>query len=315
MLSWRNHRPNKEILVKSFLKLFDRKKKKQTEINVDQNIVTAPLSDTQIQAAISKNVHFEPSQLIVGCGQSVGKQRNHNEDSIFAFTFTLGNGTNSQPLGLYIVADGMGGHQYGEVASNVAVRTVGSYLLRKFHPVLADETATLDESLQEIMQAAVKEAQRAVMKAAPGSGTTLTAVLVLGQQMVVAHVGDSRAYSVQPDGRVLAITRDHSLVRRLEELGQLSSEEAAIHPQRNVLYRALGQGEFLEADIFTLSFPQPGYLFICSDGLWGVVSDAEIFRNITEAKNIQNACQNLVAAANAAGGPDNISAILVQLLS
>jgi serine/threonine protein phosphatase PrpC len=258
---------------------------------------------------------FEPPQLIVGCGQSVGKQRNHNEDSLFAFTITLGNGTNSQPLGLYMVADGMGGHQYGEVASNVAIRTVASYLLRKFHPVLADSSISLDESVQEIMQSAIKEAQRAVMKAAPGSGTTLTAALVLGQQMTIAHVGDSRAYSVHSDGRVLALTRDHSLVRRLEELGQISAEEAANHPQRNVLYRALGQGEFLEADIFTSSFPQPGYLFICSDGLWGVVSDAEIVRNIKESKNIQGACQNLVAAANAAGGPDNISAILVQLLS
>lgn len=301
--------------MKSFFSKLGRQKKPQTEIGLNQNIITAPLSDSQIQSVISKNIRFEPSQLIVGCGQSVGKQRDHNEDSLFTFTITLGNGTNSQSFGLYIVADGMGGHQYGEVASNTAIRTVASYFIRKFHPIIADASVTLDESLQEIMQNAVKEAQRAVMKAAPGSGTTLTAVLVLGQQMTIAHVGDSRAYSVQPDGRVSILTRDHSLVRRLEEMGQITSEEAAIHPQRNVLYRALGQGDFLEADIFTAPFPQPGYLFLCSDGLWGVVSDTEIFRNISEAKNIQTACQNLVAAANAAGGPDNISAVLVQLLS
>ncbi|OGN76227.1 MAG: hypothetical protein A2X25_08345 [Chloroflexi bacterium GWB2_49_20] len=301
--------------MKSFFKNLGRQKKIPTEIGLDQNITTTPLSGLQIQAEISKYIHYEPSQLVVGCGQSVGKQRDHNEDSLFTFTITLGNGINSQPFGLYIIADGMGGHQYGEVASNVAIRTVASYLIRKFHPIIADASVTLDEPLQEIMQNAVKEAQHAVMKAAPGSGTTLTAVLILGQQMTIAHIGDSRAYSVQPDGRVSILTRDHSLVRRLEELGQITSDEAAIHPQRNVLYRALGQGEFLEADIFTAPVPQPGYLFLCSDGLWGVVSDAEIFRHISEAKNIQSACQNLVAAANAAGGPDNISVVLVQLLS
>jgi protein phosphatase len=301
--------------VKSFFKKFGRKQKKQNVVSASQNIITAPLTASQLLSDHSTPKSFSPSQLIVGSGQSVGKQRDHNEDSLFTFSVTIGNGTTSQPLGLFIVADGMGGHQYGEVASNVATRTVASYLIRKFHPVIADASVSLDEPLQEIMQNAVKEAQRAVTKAAPGSGTTLTAALVLGQQMTIAHVGDSRAYSVQPNGQVSLLTRDHSLVRRLEELGQITSEEAAIHPQRNVLYRALGQGDFLEADIFTAPFPQPGYLFICSDGLWGVVSEAEIFRNITEAINIQTACQNLVASANAAGGPDNISAILVKLLS
>jgi serine/threonine protein phosphatase PrpC len=98
-------------------------------------------------------------------------------------------------------------------------------------------------------------------------------------------------------------------------LGQITPEEAAVHPQRNVVYRALGQGDFFEADIFTAPFPHLGYLFLCSDGLWGVVPDAEIVRNISEAGNLYVACQNLVASANAAGGPDNISVILVQYLS
>jgi len=301
--------------VKSFFKKFGHNKKAHVEIGTSQNVITAPLSTAQILSDNTTNISFSPNQLIVGSGQSVGKQRDHNEDCLFTFSITIGNGSNSQPLGLFIVADGMGGHQYGEVASDVASRTVASYVLRKFHPIISDAKVTLDESIQEIMQNAVKEAQRAVMRAAPGSGTTMTAVLVLGQQMTIAHVGDSRAYSVQPNGHVTLLTRDHSLVRRLEELGQLTPEEAAVHPQRNVLYRALGQGEFLEADVFTSPFPQPGYLFICSDGLWGVVSDDEILRIISEAKNIQTACQTLVAAANAAGGPDNISAVMVKLLS
>jgi protein phosphatase len=164
------------------------------------------------------------------------------------------------------------------------------------------------------MRAAIDEAQRAVLKAAPGSGTTLTAVLVLGDQMTIGHVGDSRAYAIRPDGRSELITRDHSLVKRLEELGQITRSEAAAHPQRNVLYRALGQGEILEADIFTTQFPQPGDLLLCSDGLWGVVPEDDLAKIINNAPNLASACHNLVTAANESGGPDNISAILVQLL-
>jgi serine/threonine protein phosphatase PrpC len=217
---------------------------------------------------------------------------------------------------LFIIADGMGGHQYGEVASNSAIRTMAGFIMRKFHSYLFNlPTSPVDESLQEIMQGAVAEAQRVVLREAPGSGTTLTAALVIGQQITIGHVGDSRAYLVYNDGRTDVVTRDHSLVKRLEELGQITSSEAAVHPQRNVLYRALGQGEVLEPDIVTTPFPQQGYLLLCSDGLWGVVPEDLIRQTILESNNLTRACQSLIAAANTAGGPDNISAILVQLLS
>jgi PPM family protein phosphatase len=188
-------------------------------------------------------------------------------------------------------------------------------LLKHFHPYLVNPSTNMDESLQDLMRSAINEAQRAVTQAAPGSGTTLTAALVLGQQMTIGHVGDSRAYAVHSYGGGEILTRDHSLVKRLEELGQISSEEAAIHPQRNVLYRALGQGDVLEPDIFTAQFPQSGYLLLCSDGLWSVVSDSTLFDLVNSAKNLQGACQSLVAAANEAGGPDNISVILAQLIT
>jgi PPM family protein phosphatase len=277
---------------------------------------TAPLTDQQLQSIVSnQNPRFELQQLIAAGGQSVGKQRELNEDSLLAITSTMAGNSGNLPFGLYIIADGMGGHQFGEVASNAAIRTVAGYVLRKFHSYLFQiKTDTMDESFQEIMLAAVSEAQRAIQREAPGSGTTLTAALVLGQQITVAHVGDSRAYFVYPDGRIEAITRDHSLVKRLEELGHISPEEAENYPHRNVLYRALGQGEILEPDIFTIAFPQPAYLMICSDGLWGVVSEPDLVRSITEAPNLQRACQNLVTAANMAGGPDNISVVLAQLI-
>lgn len=277
---------------------------------------TAPLTDQQLQSIVSnQNPRFDMQQLIAAGGQSVGKQRELNEDSLLAITSTMAGNSGNLPFGLYIIADGMGGHQFGEVASNAAIRTVAGYVLRKFHSYLFQiKTDTMDESFQEIMLAAVSEAQRAIQREAPGSGTTLTAALVLGQQITVAHVGDSRAYFVYPDGRIEAITRDHSLVKRLEELGHISPEEAENYPHRNVLYRALGQGEILEPDIFTVAFPQPATLVICSDGLWGVVSEQDLIRSINEAPNLQRACQNLVTAANTAGGPDNISVVLAQLI-
>jgi protein phosphatase len=296
-----------------FRKLFGSKKQASVKL---ETATTAPLSEQQIKSILhNQQLRYEMQQLVVGSGQSVGKQRDHNEDSLLAFTTTIAGNAGSVPFGLYIIADGMGGHQFGEVASNSAVRIMAGYILRKFHSYLFNlPTQPLQESLQELMEASVREAHRFVQREAPGSGTTVTAALVLGQQATIAHVGDSRAYAIYPDGRIDTITRDHSLVKRLEELGHLNKDEAATFPHRNVLIKALGQGDALEADIFTIPFPQPGFLMLCSDGLWGVVNDKDIVRAILEAPNLHRACQNLVEAANLAGGPDNISVVLVQLV-
>ncbi len=294
-----------------FQKLFGGKEKAPSE-----RATTAPLSDQQIQSIIhGQNVQFDMQQLIAATGQSVGKQREHNEDSLLALTTTLAGKAANIPFGLYMVADGMGGHQFGEVASNAAIRVIAGQIMRKFHSYLfAIPTQQPEESLQEIMENAIKEAHRTVQKDAPGSGTTITAALVLGQQVTIGHVGDSRAYAIYSSGRVEQLTHDHSLVKRLEELGHLNKEEAATFPHRNVLIRALGQGDTLDVDVFTIPFPHNGSLMLCSDGLWGVVSDQDLLRSLTEAPNLQRACQNMVAAANTAGGPDNISVVLVQMI-
>ena len=303
-------------MLKFFDKLRSLFNKKEPEKPALDNTVTAPLSDAQLQSIKALSAHrYEPMQLIATSAQSVGRQRELNEDSLFCLSTTIAGNTSNPPFGLYIIADGMGGHQYGEIASNTAIRVIAGYVLKKFHDSLFSLTGTpVEESLQEILQAATSEAQKAVLHEAPGSGTTVTAALIVGQQLTIAHVGDSRAYLIYNDQRMEAITRDHSLVRRLEELGQITAAEAAVHPQRNVLYRALGQGETLESDITTTPFPVGGYLLICTDGLWGVVSDNELRRILNEGPTMQRACQNMIAAANAAGGPDNISAVLVQLL-
>jgi PPM family protein phosphatase len=294
--------------------LFKRLRGKNTKPLTQGDAGTVPLSGDQFKLVSTPPPVIEPQQLISGCGQSIGKQRDHNEDCLFTFSVTTGGETQSAPLGLYIVADGMGGHQYGEIASSTAVRTMANYLLKRFHAYLMNPAEGMDDPLQEIMRSAISEAQHAVTLAAPGSGTTLTAAIVLGQQMTIGHVGDSRACAIHLDGRVDILTRDHSLVKRLEELGQISSDEAATHPQRNVLYRALGQGEVLEPDIFTTPFPQLGYLLLCSDGLWSVLPEDHLFDLVNSAPSLHVACQHLIAAANDAGGPDNITAVLVQLI-
>jgi len=275
---------------------------------------TAPLSEEQLNEIASQGQRIEPLQLITGAARNVGKSRDKNEDSLFLHTSLIGAGTSSLPFGIFIIADGMGGHQYGEMASETAVRTMGNYLINKLYtPLYGMNPSPPGESLQEIMKVGIAQSHKNIMEAAPGGGTTMTAVISIGTQMTLAHVGDSRAYAIYLDGRMQLLTRDHSLVKRLEELGQITAEEAAIHPQKSMLYRALGQGDVPEPDIFTASLPNPGYLMLSSDGLWGVLSEERIFQIISESPSPQRACQNLVDAANAAGGPDNITVILVRL--
>jgi serine/threonine protein phosphatase PrpC len=280
------------------------------------DISTQPITEEEI--SINKDApatgDLDPPNLAVSCGQSVGKQRDHNEDSVFALTTTFTSENRNIPFGLYIVADGMGGHQHGEVASGIAIRVMAKHIVQKLYtPLLNVEPAQPDLSLQEIMQEGVQEAHQRILNQVPGGGTTLTALLILGDQLTIAHVGDSRAYRLDSENGMDALTRDHSLVKRLVELGQITMEEAAVHPQRNVLYRALGQGEPFEADIHTMHMPEHGYLLVCSDGLWGVVPEEDIYRMITSTPNLDEACEALIESANKNGGPDNISAILVRL--
>jgi len=168
-------------------------------------------------------------------------------------------------------------------------------------------------SFQEVFIAGIEKANTEILKNSYGGGTTVTAVLIVGEQMTIAHVGDSRVYSVDKKGNLEPLTRDHSLVKRLQELGQISSEEAAVHPQRNVLYRALGQGEPFEPEIISTKRPDSGYLLICSDGLWSIVGQEGINEIIKSGKSPQQTCDRLIDAANDAGGPDNISAIFVEI--
>lgn len=294
---------------------FDRlfRKQKPARKSSAEDIKTAPLTEEQLLAVTRQEPPVQPSQYLVGCAQSVGMLRDHNEDNLFVLNTVLAGGEKEIPAGIFIVADGMGGHEHGEVASATATRAMADHLLGNLRGLFTgrgmDGQAT---SLQEVLAAGVAAAHAAVSASAPGGGTTLTTALALGSQVILAHVGDSRAYLISPRGQMTAITQDHSLVQRLIELGELTEEEARVYPHRNVLYRAVGQVDPLHPDIHSHEFPQPGYLLICSDGLWGVVPDKDIFHIVQKSASVDEACRLLVEAANTEGGPDNISVILVK---
>lgn len=246
-------------------------------------------------------------------GQSTGMARAHNEDTLFAFSTFLDGLDNGHYLGIFLVADGMGGHQSGEIASQLAARGASQYLLEN---IIQDGMFSPEKiksvTLREQMQSAVEKAQQLIRQQVPGGGTTLTLALVLDDHVYTAHVGDSRLYLVDKEGDLQLKTKDHSLVKRLVDLGEITAAEAAEHPQRNVLYRALGQSEDLSADVDDFVIEPGEKLVLCSDGLWGVMSQEQL-NTILSADAAPNwVAEALVAAANEAGGPDNVSVILVE---
>jgi len=254
-----------------------------------------------------------PHTLKVGRASHVGQVRDHNEDVLLTLESSqLGDQAN-EPLGWFVLADGMGGHQAGELASAMAVRVVTYELLNEIlRPYLFSEAHDASQSpLSEVMVNAVMAANKAVYDQVQGGGTTLTCALILGHRAYLAHVGDSRAY-LFADNKLRQITRDHSFVDRLVELGQITPSEAAHHPQRNVLYRAVGQGDALEVDTYLEMLPAQYRLLLCCDGLWGSVNDDQLAEALRSAATPQEACDRLIEAANAAGGKDNITVVVVE---
>lgn len=249
-----------------------------------------------------------------GSASDVGQVRNNNQDACLTILASAENIADPPPIGLFVVADGMGGHHDGEQASAVTTQTLAQYVINEvILPHLEGQEPTADQkTIPEVLTEAMIAANQVVQAQVPNGGTTATCAVIRGDLAYVAHVGDSRAY-LMTDSNMELVTRDHSLVRRLQELGQLTPEEAEVHPQRNVLYRAIGQGDTLEVDAATRRLPPSSLLLLCSDGLWGVISDEQIAAILQEFDDPQEACDQLVAMANANGGPDNITAVIVQM--
>lgn len=279
---------------------------------------TVPLPELGARPALDALADklLKPSyrRITIGYGQDVGRVRTHNEDVLLVFSGELGGLEPMPNMGLFVVADGMGGHSLGERASGIAGRAAAQTILERVLPsLLADPQSNIDRPiLNEVMEEAVIEANRTVVRSVPDGGTTLTSALIIGNQLVVAHVGDTRVYIVS-NGKMEQITNDHSLVQRLKEMGQITEDEAAVHPQRSVLYKAVGQGEGLEVDLIQRRLSPGDILIVCSDGLWSLVPDHLLYQILRQAESVQAACDLMVQAANEAGGPDNISVIIAQL--
>lgn len=251
-------------------------------------------------------------RLEVGWNTDVGRQRGLNEDTVLVMEWWQEGHFSMPPVGLFLLADGMGGHLSGEVASALAVRTAARHILLTALGTFSGVEHTADEpSLQEVLTDAFRRAHEAVTEQVPGGGTTLLCALLLGNRAYIANVGDSRAYLISPSG-YRQITRDHSVVDMLVEMGQMTADEASHHPQRNVLYRAVGQRGPLEVDVFYCSLSPDEVLLLCSDGLWEMVSAAEMVQVVSDSASLQEACNVLVERANRAGGKDNISVILAR---
>jgi serine/threonine protein phosphatase PrpC len=279
--------------------------------------IPKPLADVaqaELTVPAQTRPHLQTPQLSIGVAQSVGIERDNNEDSVFTLTTSLLVDLRVINFGLYIVADGMGGHDNGELASRLAVDGLASHVINTLYlPLISSSETNIEFSLHEMMRAGILQAHQAIKKHTDGGGTTLTAALIMGDQLTITHVGDSRAYYIDPLGEMKLLTRDHSLVKRLEEIGQITSEQALTDPRRNVLYRALGQGEPFEPDITSMQVCPGCQLLICSDGLWGVIAQDDLSMMVNSSLEPQYVCQAMVQAANQAGGPDNISAIIVRL--
>ncbi len=246
--------------------------------------------------------------LRFGWATDPGLVRPRNEDAILIVHMAYQGSQELLPLGLFLVADGMGGHYGGEQASDLAVREIARYLATHLLvPHLAHRGP--DSPIKELLEEALQAANAQILQAVPGGGTTVVGALVIGESVHLIHVGDSRAYLVWPD-RLEQLTEDHSLVQRMISLKSLSEEEAAGVP-RNVLYQALGHPSRLNPGYRRVSLPRDAWLMLCTDGLWGEVSEDRILELIWESASPQEACHRLVQEAKAAGGHDNISVVLV----
>ena len=277
----------------------------------------------------------------------VGKQRDQNEDCAYKRVESSEEGDR----GLFIVADGMGGYKAGEVASRLAVETISKALDSFFKPLPDQPTIQLDSAsldktvkqslaseeqpatqktrkltetvvvtaIEEQLKVAIQQANKAILRygeqqsAARGLGSTVTVALVQNDQAYIANVGDSRTYLLRKQ-QLTPITRDHSLVARLVESKQIEPEDIYTHPQRNLIYRSLGAGhKSIEVDIFHQTLQKGDSLLLCSDGLWEMVRQQDLLKVLSEESSPQKICETLIDMANANGGEDNITAVVVHV--
>lgn len=283
------------------------------ELSSDVNRSAAAADSAPAAPPPPARPHKQQTALIYGIASHTGLVRDNNEDACFAMHWHAITVNGRPDFGFFIVADGMGGHLDGEKAAATAVQTLASEMLERIYiPMLRDFKVSDSPTILDALVYASERANLAVIKAVPGGGTTLSTVAIVDNLAYLVHVGDSRAYLIHHN-EIEQLTTDHTLVQRLVEMKELTPEEAEDYPQKNVLYRAIGQNEELKIERLIRSLPPGAQMLICSDGLWDMVDDSTLKQVTLESSSPQGACDRLVALANEHGGTDNITVIILKI--
>ena len=272
----------------------------------ERGIYSSPLA---FGRALEKLIQREYPNVLpntLAAMSDVGLARSLNEDNW--------GWTNLQhDINLYVVADGMGGHDKGEVASQMAVETICREARSRVQSMARADAEALENALDESFQAANNGIKDHSVQMNNDMGTTMTAALIQENALaLIANVGDSRAYLVR-DQQLHQITRDHSLVARMVEQNRIRPEEARHHPHSNILLRTVGTESNVDIDIFRVDLAPDDVLLLCSDGLWGEVDDADIEATINQHGDLRISCRELVRAAHQGGGKDNVTVMLIQI--
>ena len=310
-----------------------RRELRQTQFSASSPVATLdpPLSRDSDVTPIALSSHMEATteptdavksggeryfKLAVGTGLDAGIKRKSkpNEDRLLAIQGTLASDASAQPFGLFVIADGIGGHANGQEASRLVIQTIRDVVI----PALLSEVTIDDELSAELLMEAVHEANRCICEYnemyKTDIGSTVTAALIVGKTISIANVGDSRTYIYRQYDGLTKVTRDHSVVARMVENGSISAEDVYSHPRRNEIYRSLGHKVALDVDMYVLRLETEIALLLCSDGLWEMVRDPHIqdIMNST-LPHAAKTSRVLVQAALDGGGQDNISVVVVHI--
>lgn len=242
--------------------------------------------------------------MTIGAKSDIGKIRENNEDTFYV--------SKDIKVPLYLVADGMGGHKAGEIASSMAID-----IIEKNFTNLKNKSIDEDKIIK-LIKKSIEEANTKIYlksignKQLKGMGTTITLAYILKNKIYLGHVGDSRAYLIK-DEDIYQITEDHSFVNELLKSGSITKEEAKTHPKKNMITRAVGSSSIIEMDLMVKKYDKNDILILCSDGLTNMVTDSEILETLKSEYDVQKSCEILVDLANDNGGRDNITVVAIKL--
>lgn len=251
--------------------------------------------------------------MATGLHPGITRQYKPNEDSLFAMQGVQTSNTHKQSFGVFMIADGMGGHEYGSEASRVALNVMSNTLI----PPLLGNAEVGEDTVMTLLRHSVQRANESIyqhnLQTRGDMGTTITAALVIGATAYIANVGDSRAYLYRESDGLQQLTRDHSVVARLVEAGTIAPDDSYTHPERSHIYRHIGKNASVEVDLFSVPLQAEDTLLLCSDGIWEMIRPPDIQRILaTPVLDCSQTIHRLITTALTKGGKDNISIIIVS---